>query len=130
MLGSAFISGLSSGKAKNFGGNNASPAEVLGKTSYFVFLAYRFWKRSTRPAVSTNFCVPVKKGWHFEQMPMRMSFRVERVLRIFPHAQWITASTYSGCILAFMSGPRNLHEHRPRCKSNLKQLLLGCCRPR
>ncbi len=24
---------------------------------------------STRPAVSTNFCWPVKKGWHAAQMP-------------------------------------------------------------
>ena len=61
--------------------------EVLGKIRYFVFLAYRFWNRSTRPAVSTNFCVPVKNGWHFEQMPMRMSLCVERVLMMLPHAQ-------------------------------------------
>ena len=61
--------------------------EVLEKSSYFVFLAYRFWNRSTRPAVSTNFCVPVKNGWHFEQMPMRMSLRVDRVLMMLPHAQ-------------------------------------------
>jgi len=28
-----------------------------------------FWrKRSTRPAVSTSFCLPVKKGWHWAQM--------------------------------------------------------------
>jgi hypothetical protein len=25
-------------------------------------------KRSTRPAVSTIFCLPVKNGWQFEQM--------------------------------------------------------------
>jgi hypothetical protein len=101
MLGSAFISRVSSGKAKKLRPEEIRD-EVFRKSSYFVFFAYRFWKRSTRPAVSTNFCVPVKKGWHLEQMPIRMSFRVERVLRMFPHAQWITASTYSGCILAFM----------------------------
>jgi hypothetical protein len=28
-----------------------------------------FWrKRSTRPAVSTSFCLPVKKGWQLAQM--------------------------------------------------------------
>src|SRR5712691_642263 len=33
----------------------------------FAF-AYFFWKRSTRPAVSTSFCFPVKNGWQFEQI--------------------------------------------------------------
>jgi len=74
-------------KKQNSGGNDLSPAEVLAKRSYFVFLAYRFWKRSTRPAVSTNFCVPVKNGWHLEQMPIRMSLRVDRVLMMLPQAQ-------------------------------------------
>ena len=73
-------------KSKNFGADKYQ-REVLGKSRYFVFLAYRFWNRSTRPAVSTNFCVPVKNGWHFEQMPMRMSLRVDRVLMMLPHAQ-------------------------------------------
>src|SRR5258708_28959206 len=34
-------------------------------------LAYFFWKRSTRPAVSTSFCLPVKKGWQLEQISTR-----------------------------------------------------------
>src|SRR5205814_126525 len=29
---------------------------------------YLRWKRSTRPAVSTSFCLPVKNGWHAEQI--------------------------------------------------------------
>ena len=43
--------------------------------------AYFFWKRSTRPAVSTNFCLPVKNGWQLEQISTRsMSpLMVERV---------------------------------------------------
>ena len=35
---------------------------------------YRFWKRSTRPAESTSFCFPVKKGWHLLQISSRSSF--------------------------------------------------------
>src|SRR6266481_9945740 len=43
--------------------------------------AYFLVKRSTRPAVSTSFCLPVKKGWQFEQISTRsMSpLMVERV---------------------------------------------------
>src|SRR6516225_544448 len=43
--------------------------------SYFLaraFSAYFFWNRSTRPAVSTSFCLPVKKGWQFEQISTRI----------------------------------------------------------
>src|SRR5204862_4363082 len=54
---------------------------------------YLRWKRSTRPAVSMSFCLPVKKGWHFEHTSTRMSGRVERVLMISPHAQTIVVST-------------------------------------
>src|SRR5262249_2708146 len=57
---------------------------------------YFRWKRSTRPAVSMSFCLPVKNGWHFEQTSTRMSGLVERVLMISPHAQVIVVSTYSG----------------------------------
>src|SRR5690554_5656109 len=35
--------------------------------------------RSTRPAVSTSFCRPVKNGWQTEQISTRMSFSVLRV---------------------------------------------------
>jgi hypothetical protein len=33
-----------------------------------VCLPYFWRKRSTRPAVSTSFCLPVKKGWQAAQM--------------------------------------------------------------
>jgi len=44
-------------------------------------LAYFFWKRSTRPAVSISFCLPVKNGWQFEQIStlIRSPRWVERV---------------------------------------------------
>jgi hypothetical protein len=31
----------------------------LDRYDSFVFAAYRFWKRSTRPALSMSFCFPV-----------------------------------------------------------------------
>jgi hypothetical protein len=42
---------------------------------------------STRPAVSTNFCLPVKNGWQAEQMSTLMRVDVLRVWNVFPHAQ-------------------------------------------
>ena len=62
---------------------------------------YFFSKRSTRPAVSTIFCLPVKKGWHFEQISIRVAVCVERVWMISPHAQVMVASPYSGCMPVF-----------------------------
>src|SRR5262249_43394921 len=43
--------------------------------------AYFLVKRSTRPAVSTSFCLPVKKGWQLEQISTfsRSLLTVERV---------------------------------------------------
>src|SRR5204862_322850 len=38
---------------------------------------YLRWKRSTRPAVSTSFCLPVKNGWHAEQISTWMVGTVE-----------------------------------------------------
>ena len=39
-------------------------------------------KRSTRPSVSTIFCVPVKNGWHLLQMSSRMAGFVDRVVKV------------------------------------------------
>ena len=51
------------------------------------FLAYLRRKRSTRPAVSMSFCLPVKKGWQLEQISTWMSpLWVERVVKLLPHA--------------------------------------------
>ncbi len=56
-----------------------------------------FWKlyvppnfllnRSTRPAVSTNFCLPVKKGWQDEQISTPSLGWVLRVTNSLPQAQ-------------------------------------------
>src|SRR6266404_4547180 len=48
--------------------------------------AYFLVKRSTRPAVSMSFCLPVKKGWQFEQIStFNLSpLIVERVVKLYP----------------------------------------------
>ena len=51
-----------------------------------------FWRnRSTRPAVSINFCLPVKNGWHWEQISTWITGTVDRVTKLFPHAHWTVA---------------------------------------
>src|SRR6185312_3459236 len=50
-------------------------------------LAYLRRKRSTRPAVSTRRCLPVKNGWQAEQISTWMSpLWVDRVSKLFPQA--------------------------------------------
>ena len=64
----------------------------------------RFLNLSTRPPASTNFCLPVKNGWHFEQISTRRSPLVDLVLTTSPHAQVIVHSLYSGwrpCFISF-----------------------------
>ena len=75
------------------------------KTAFYLasFIPYFFLKRSTRPAVSISFCLPVKNGWHSEHMPMLISGFVERVLMTFPHAHVILDATYFGCIFSFIT---------------------------
>jgi hypothetical protein len=47
-----------------------------------------FWlKRSTRPAVSSSFCLPVKNGWQLEHTSRWIASRTDRVWNVFPHAQ-------------------------------------------
>ena len=56
-------------------------------------LAYLRRKRSTRPAVSISFCLPVKNGWQFEQISTQMSpLWVDRVTKALPQAQWTRTS--------------------------------------
>ena len=62
----------------------------------------RLLKRSTRPPVSTSFCLPVKKGWHLEQISTRISGTVEMVSSVLPQAQRITAGPYLGWMPFFM----------------------------
>ena len=61
---------------------------------------------STRPPASTNFCLPVKKGWHLEQISTFISFSplgfVERVVTHSPQAHLIVISSYLGWIPCFI----------------------------
>src|ERR1700683_4184164 len=75
---------------------NCCPSTFEAECGYFFAAvafaaasAYFFVKRSTRPAVSISFCLPVKKGWQLEQISTRsMSpLMVERVGNVLPQAQ-------------------------------------------
>src|SRR6516162_3067971 len=66
---------------------------------------YLRWNFSTRPVVSTYFILPVKKGWHAEQISTAMVLRVLRVVNLLPQPQVTVASTYSGWMPDFMAGP-------------------------
>jgi hypothetical protein len=66
--------------------------------------AYLRRKRSTRPAVSTSFCLPVKNGWQFEQISRLMApLWVDRVVNALPHAQCTFVSLYAGWIAGFIA---------------------------
>src|SRR5262245_48947995 len=82
-------------------GQSRSGAALQARPATYFFSAFAFpyfrRNRSTRPAVSTSFCFPVKKGWQFEQISTWMSpLWVERVLKVFPHAQCTRTSLYAG----------------------------------
>jgi hypothetical protein len=66
------------------------------------FAEYFFLYRSTRPAVSTSFWRPVKKGWQLEQISSFRSPIVERVSNVFPQMQVTVAFLYSGWMPAFI----------------------------
>ena len=54
--------------------------------AFFSNLAYFLLNRSTLPAESTSFCLPVKKGWHLEQISTFILLAVEPVLNSLPQA--------------------------------------------
>src|SRR6266705_6883237 len=73
-------------------------ADLAAASAYFLV------KRSTRPAVSTSFCLPVKNGWQFEQISRLMApLWVDRVVNAFPHAQCTRTSSYLGWIAGFIA---------------------------
>jgi hypothetical protein len=53
----------------------------------FYFMPYRRLKRSTRPAVSTIRCSPVKNGWQWLHTSTRSCGFVARVSHVLPQAQ-------------------------------------------
>src|ERR1051325_5611953 len=81
-------------------------SKILRRSSDLAFAAafsYFRRKRSTRPAVSTSFCLPVKNGWQLEQISrLMLPLWVERVVKVFPHAQCTRTSSYLGWIAAFI----------------------------
>src|SRR5258706_7361216 len=72
-----------------------------GPKPYFLTaspaLPYLRRKRSTRPAVSISFCLPVNNGWHAAQVSTEISlFCVDRVTNWLPQAQCTRLSLYTG----------------------------------
>src|ERR1019366_1022640 len=63
---------------------------------------YFFWNFSTRPVVSTNFILPVKNGWHAEQISVLMFFFVLRVTNLLPQPQVTVVSSYFGWMSFFI----------------------------
>ena len=57
---------------------------------------YFFRNTSTRPAVSTIFCRPVKNGWQLEQTATRRLGTVERVCSVAPQVHVISVSIDTG----------------------------------
>ena len=74
----------------------ASVASVASPAFLRLSQLYLRWNFSTRPVVSTNFILPVKNGWHAEQISTVMFFLVLRVVNLLPQPQVTVASTYSG----------------------------------
>lgn len=73
-------------------------------------LPYRLRNFSTRPAESTNFWVPVKKGWQFEQISTCISGTFERISVTGPlgvQGQMTLHATKFGWVSAFMVKPRS-----------------------
>src|SRR4029079_5210739 len=72
--------------------------------------------RSTRPSVSSSFCLPVKNGWQLEQISRCSSGLVDRVFQVVPHAQRASTSKYLGGIASFtacsLAYPGNRHYTR------------------
>ena len=70
-----------------FSGDMRYHAYDPSSVDYLLYLAYFLLKRSTLPAESTSFCLPVKKGWHLEQISTFISLTVEPDSNSFPQAQ-------------------------------------------
>jgi len=66
------------------------------------YMPYFFLKRSTRPPASTNFCLPVKKGWHSEQISTRMFSLTDPVSNSLPQTQVTLVTVNFGWIACFI----------------------------
>ena len=72
--------------ADDAGATSEAGASALG-------MPYFRRKRSTRPAVSTIFCLPVKNGWQALQISMLIEALVDSVVKAAPQTQVTAHST-------------------------------------
>src|SRR5947209_2104720 len=76
---------------------------ALGSSAFLrLSQLYFFWNFSTRPVVSTYFILPVKNGWHMEQISTEIFFLVLRVVNLLPQPHVTVASSYLGWMSFFM----------------------------
>ena len=87
----------------------------FGANYAFVVLLKRLLNFSTRPPVSTSFCLPVKNGWQFEHISTWIFSFVEPVAITLPHAQVIVVCLYSGCIPSFISAFSSFRSRSRKC---------------
>lgn len=83
-------------------------AHLNTEKNYASLMPYFFLNFSTRPVESTIFCLPVKNGWHSEQISSFILLTVERVINELPQTQVTSHFLYVGCIPFFISEPINL----------------------
>lgn len=83
------VSLFSKQKSRAARGRYFFAAAVFEASTLAAASAYFLVKRSTRPAVSISFCLPVKKGWQLEQISTfsLSPLMVERVWKLWPQAQ-------------------------------------------
>ena len=92
--------------SRQFGGEPVSQAQLLVPVPVGAGapeLAYFCRKRSTRPAVSSRRCLPVKNGWQTEHTSVWISDCVERVWKVLPQAHLTVAVAYCGWMSDFMA---------------------------
>ena len=93
----ALDQGLAAVREGGHGGQSSRVRLRAGPCQVRTWRSRRFWKRSTCPAVSMMFCVPVKNGWQFAQTSTRSSDRVEPTVHSVPQdPQWTLAWWYVG----------------------------------
>src|SRR5205085_12614347 len=77
-------------------GVSAAAGSVAASPFLRLSQLYLRWNFSTRPVVSTYFILPVKNGWHAEQISTVMFFLVLRVVNLLPQPHVTVASSYLG----------------------------------
>ena len=82
-----------------------SPKKIIKKASIYFFKPYFLLNLSTLPVESSNFCLPVKNGWHSEHISNLILLTVDFVVKELPQTQVTSQFWYVGCIPFFITFP-------------------------